>query len=84
VTGLLPLALAWFLLSIPCTIFIGKCIRVGQAGEEERHAAGAVSRAGADEAEAPSAGPSLDIPALPTQRDPVTPLRQHAEVVASD
>ena len=84
-TGLLALTLLWLVLPLPCLVLIGKCIQVGQAGEEERHAADAVPPAGSGQADGGSSPVScLDAAAVPTQRGPVQPVSQHAEVVTSE
>lgn len=83
-TGYLAMTLVWLLLPIPCLVLIGKCIKVGQAGEQERHAAGTVPPVGADRAGAePLASSRVDVAAVPSQRDAMPPLGQTAEVVTS-
>ena len=57
-TEYLLLGAGWLLLSLPLSVFIGKCISVGQAGETERHAADADLRDGAE------------VPTVPAQRRP--------------
>ena len=83
-TGPLTLTLAWFLLSIPCSVLIGRCIKAGRAEQEGRPVAGTVQLAVPEQAEAASTGSSVESPALPTQRGPVLAQRQHAEVAASE
>lgn len=83
-TGPLTLTLAWVLLSIPCCVLIGKCIKARQAEQEKRPVAGTVQQAVPEQAEVASTGPSVDSPALPTQRGPVLLQRRHAEVAASE
>ena len=75
----LALGLTWLLLAFPITVFIGKCISVGQAGETARHAAEARSaatcaqHADTDDAEDEPAASTLDPGAVPSQRRPEVP-----------
>ena len=80
----LALGLAWLLLTLPISVFIGKCISVGQAGEAARHAAvedeSATTcdrlHAGTIDAEDEPAISTLDTGAFPSQRRPEMPAAE--------
>jgi hypothetical protein len=77
------LALAWLLLATALSVFVGKCIAVGQAGETARHARAAAAP-GAAAPQQPVGGPAgEDAPpvleetlVVPPQRRPSVPADQ--------
>lgn len=61
----------WLLLSLPVSVLLGKCIAVGQAGEDARHAEpGAGGTAAADWSVAAQASEESASPTVPAQRQP--------------
>jgi hypothetical protein len=72
----LVVGVCWLLLSLPVSVFLGTCIAVGQAGEDERHAA-AAARQGTMAALQPpvTADSGADTAAVPAQRQPTVGTR---------
>lgn len=68
---LVLLGAGWLLLSLPMSVLLGKCISVGQAGEDARHAAAAAGAPRPDRSAGAQAACGHALPGLPAQRQPV-------------